>query len=147
MDNLKLRSAQTKTRREFLKGTGVSLGAIALASLLEREGRAAIAHPRPAGPMAPRAPHFTPKAKNVIYLHMSGAPPQLDLFDYKPKLVELHMQTCPEELLKNQRFAFIKGTPKLLGSPHKFKQQGQSGAWVTELLPHFGEVADDVAFI
>jgi hypothetical protein len=78
---------------------------------------------------------------------MSGAPPQQDLFEYKPKLVELHMQPCPDELLKNQRFAFIKGHPKLLGSPYKFRQHGGSGAWVSELLPHFSELVDEVAFV
>ncbi len=65
---------------------------------------------------------------------MTGAPPQLDLFDYKPELNELNMQACPESLLKGKRFAFIKGAPKLLGTPHKFAQHGQSGAWVSEML-------------
>ena len=92
---------------------------------------------RPTTRWRPRPPHFAPKAKHVIYLHMSGAPPQHDLFDYKPELVKHHMQPCPDELLKNQRFAFIKGHPKLLGTPYKFAQYGQSGAWVSELLPHF----------
>jgi len=138
------RIARTKTRREFLRSSGVGLGSIALTSLLAREGAAAV---RSKGPLAPRQPHFAPKAKNVIYLHMSGAPPQLDLFDYKPKLVELNMQECPAELLKNQRFAFIKGVPKLLGTPHKFAQHGKSGAWVTEQLPQFSKVVDEVAFI
>jgi hypothetical protein len=78
---------------------------------------------------------------------MSGAPPQQELFDYKPKLVEHHLQPCPDELLKNQRFAFIQGHPKLLGTPYKFKQHGQSGAWVSELLPNVARCVDDVAFI
>ena len=73
-------------------------------------------------PMAPRPPHFAPRAKRVIYLHMSGGPPQQDLFDDKPELVKHHMQPCPDELLKGQKFAFIKGHPKLLGSPYKFQQ-------------------------
>ena len=72
--------------------------------------------------MATRPPHFAPKAKRVIYLHMSGGPPQQDLFDEKPALVKHHMQPCPDELLKNQKFAFIKGHPKLLGSPYKFHE-------------------------
>ncbi|MGV3724589.1 MAG: DUF1501 domain-containing protein, partial [Actinomycetota bacterium] len=143
--DLRHRIARTKTRREFLRTSGVGLGSIALTSMLAREGAAAAT--RSKGPLAPRKPHFAPKAKNVIYLHMSGAPPQLDLFDYKPKLVELNMQECPAELLKNQRFAFIKGVPKLLGTPHKFAQHGKSGAWVTEQLPHFSKVVDEVAFI
>src|SRR5262249_55773056 len=101
----------------------------------------------PPTPMTPRKPHFAPKAKSVIYLHMSGAPPQHDLFDYKPKLVELHMKPCPDDLLKNQRFAFIRGHPKLLGSPYKFKRHGQSGAWVSELLPGVAGMVDDAAFV
>jgi hypothetical protein len=121
------------------------LGAIALAALLERDGHGTEAVA--GNPLTPRRPHFTPKAKNVIYLHMSGAPPQHDLFDYKPKLNQLHLQPCPEELLKNQRFAFIKGRPNLLGSPYKFQRHGRSGAWVSELLPHLSAVVDHLAFI
>jgi hypothetical protein len=152
MDDLDLRLAQLQTRREFLQSSSrVGLGAIALASLLERDGLASPAPSKPAaaapGPMAVRKPHFAPKAKRVIYLHMSGAPPQHDLFEYKPKLVELHMQPCSPELLKNQRFAFIQGTPKLLGSPYKFQQHGKSGAWMSELLPRLSEHADDISFI
>jgi hypothetical protein len=78
---------------------------------------------------------------------MSGGPPQQDLFDYKPALVKHNMQPCPDELLKNQRFAFIKGHPKLLGTPYKFNQRGQSGQQISDLLPHIGEVADDIAVI
>ncbi|HZY90540.1 MAG TPA: DUF1501 domain-containing protein, partial [Gemmataceae bacterium] len=140
--NLHLQRARLQTRRQFLKACPTGLGAVALASLLHREGRAAAP-----SPMTPRSPHFAAKAKSVIYLHMSGAPPQHDLFDYKPKLVELHMKPCPEELLKGQRFAFIKGRPNLLGSPYKFKQRGKSGAWVSELLPHFSRMVDHVAFL
>jgi hypothetical protein len=97
--------------------------------------------------MSPRPPQFAAKAKHVIYLHMSGAPPQQDLFDYKPELVKHNMQPCPDSLLKNQRFAFIKGHPKLLGTPYEFSQYGESRAWVSELLPHFKEMVDQVAFI
>src|SRR5262249_48405218 len=98
-------------------------------------------------PRPPRPPPSAAKARTVISLHMSGAPPQHDLFDYKPKLNELHLQPCPESLLKGQRFAFIKGHPKLLGSPYKFARHGESGAWVSELLPKFSKLADEVAFI
>ncbi len=138
--------ARQQTRRTFLNTAGAGLGAIALASMLENDAVQA-ASAVPDGPMAPRKPHFAPKAKNVIYLHMSGAPPQQELFDYKPKLVEHHMQPCPQELLANQRFAFIKGHPKLLGSPWKFKQHGKSGAWVSELLPNVAGAVDDLAII
>jgi hypothetical protein len=146
--NVPLLYARVRTRRHFLRDGVTGLGALALASLLERDGRAGPpAVTEPADPLAVRPPHFAPKAKNVIYLHMSGAPPQQELFDHKPKLVELHMQPCPDELLKNQRFAFIKGHPKLLGCPYKFGQHGKSGAWVSELLPKFAEVVDEVAFL
>jgi hypothetical protein len=148
--NLHLQLARAHTRRQFLQSTG--LGAIALATLLHGDsrgddGRRDQPGGPPANPMTPRQPHFAPKAKNVIYLHMSGGPPQQDLFDYKPKLAELHLKPCPDELLKGQRFAFIRGHPKLLGSPYKFSRRGHSGAWVTELLPHLGERVDDLAFI
>jgi hypothetical protein len=145
--DLHLQLARLHTRRQFLKNCQTGIGALALASLLARDGRAAEAGAPAANPLAPKKPFFTPKAKSVIYLHMSGAPPQQDLFDYKPKLNELHMQPCPDDLLKGQRFAFIKGHPRLLGSPYKFKRHGRSGAWVSELLPHLSELVDDLAFI
>jgi hypothetical protein len=135
------------TRRQFLKASPTGLGALALAGYLGHGSRAADAVGTGADPMAPRPPHFAPKAKHVIYLHMSGGPPQQDLFDYKPELVRHNMQPCPDSLLKNQRFAFIKGHPKLLGTPYKFAQQGQSGAWVSELLPGFGKLVDQTAII
>jgi hypothetical protein len=138
---------EARTRRHFLRDGITGLGAIALASLLERDGRGAPSEPDPNNPLAVRPPHFAAKAKNVIYLHMSGAPPQQELFDHKPKLVELHMQPCPDDLLKNQRFAFIKGHPKMLGCPYKFARQGRSGAWVSELMPHLAEVVDEIAFL
>src|SRR5437868_6009929 len=130
-------SAQLRTRRQFLKGGSLGLGAAALAALVgDVHGGD---HPdKPGGspnPLAPRPTHFPAKAKRVIYLHMSGAPPQQDLFDYKPKLNDLHMKPCPDELIAGMKFPFIKGHPKLLGCPHKFERRGQSGAWVSELLP------------
>ena len=89
------------------------------------------------GALAPRAPHFAPKAKNIIYLFMAGAPTQLDLFDHKPALQKYDGQEIPAEFIpKGERFAFIKGTPRLLGSPFTFKKYGQSGAELSELLPH-----------
>src|SRR5690242_14922111 len=153
--NPKLTHARAITRRTFFNQAGLSLGAIALGSLLETDAFAAL-NPnaqraskiqKPKSPLAPRKPPVPAKAKSVIYLDMSGAPPTLDMFDYKPKLVELNMQPCPESLLKGQRFAFIKGVPKMLGSPYKFQQHGKSGAWVSETLPHMAEIMDDVALI
>ncbi len=98
-------------------------------------------------PLAPKLPHFAPKAKRVIYLHMSGSPSQLDLFDHKPKLQELDGKPCPESLLENERFAFIKGIPTMLGTPYPFHRHGRSGIELSELLPHLGEVIDDVAVV
>ncbi len=138
--NLHMHLARSQTRRQFLKNSG--LGAIALAALGQRDAAASSTNP-----MAPKPPHFAPRAKSVIYLHMSGAPPQHDLFDYKPELVKNHLKTCPDYLLKNQRFAFIKGTPKLLGTPYKFARHGHSGAWVSELLPNLARHADDLAIV
>jgi hypothetical protein len=148
--NRDVRLFQTRavTRRQFFQRTGLSLGGIALGGLLARDARAGVTAPlHAANPLSAKKPALTPKAKSIIYLDMSGAPPSLDLFDWKPKLVELNLKPCPEELLKGQRFAFIKGVPKMLGSPYKFAQYGRTGAWVSEMLPHFAEIVDDVAII
>src|SRR5437879_3853110 len=111
--DLHLSHARALTRRQFFCQTGLSLGAVALGGLLARDGYAGVAPAlKAANPLAPRKPHFAPKAKSIIYLDMSGAPPSLDMFDWKPKLAELNLKPCPEELLKGQRFAFIKGVPK-----------------------------------
>jgi hypothetical protein len=139
---LRLQLARAQTRRQFLKNCQIGLGTIALASLLEQDGRA-----NPANPLAKKSPHFKAKASNVIYLHMSGAPPQQELFDYKPKLVQYHMKPCPEEWIKGKKFPFIVGHPNLLGTPYKFAQYGKSGAWLSELWPHLSTVVDDLAFI
>src|SRR5690606_36551556 len=83
-----------------------------------------------ANPLAPKMPHFRGKAKSVIYLHMAGAPSQLELFDYKPELMKLNGQDCPPSLLEGKRFAFIRGVPKMLGPQAKFARYGESGTWV-----------------
>lgn len=102
---------------------------------------------RDLNPLAPLPPHFAPKAKRVIYLHMAGAPSQLELFDYKPELQKLHNQPCPESFLEGKKFAFIRGVPNMLGPQAKFKQRGESGAWISDNLPHFANMADDVSFL
>jgi len=135
-----------QTRRQFLRAGKFSLGAIALSQLMSDRASAA----KPPAHTAPQANvvHAPKgKAKNVIYLHMSGGPPQQELFDYKPELVKRNMQPCPDSLLKNARFAFIKGHPNMLGTPYKFKQHGKSGAWVSELLPGIASKMDDIALI
>jgi hypothetical protein len=139
---------QTITRRQFLHNAGrFSLGAIAMNSLtgLAAPQKTVLA-PRQ-NPLAPKQPPHPAKAKAVIYLAMAGAPPALDMFDYKPELTKLNMQECPQSFLQGERFAFIKGTPKLLGSPHKFAQYGKSGRWVSDQLPHTAKIVDDLAFV
>jgi hypothetical protein len=143
-ESIALRERLLQTRRQFLHHGKLSLGAIALASLGgTRESRGADVD----NPLAPRRPPLPARAKNVIYLHMSGGPPQQDLFDYKPELVKRNMEPCPDSLLKNQRFAFIKGHPKILGTPYKFAQHGQGGAWMSELWPHLAKQADELCVV
>jgi hypothetical protein len=133
-----------RTRRQLFRDCGVGLGALALTSLLNEDLFAAPAH---LDPLAARKPHFPARAKNIIYLHMAGSPSTLDLFDYKPRLIELNGKPCPDSYIRGQQFAFIKGTPKLLGSPHKFAKHGKSGQMMSGLLPHLATVADDICII
>jgi hypothetical protein len=132
------------TRRHFLRDSSLGLGAMALALL---DGKTAPADPPAVNPLAPRAPHFAAKARQVIYLHMAGSPPHLDLFDYKPALVQRQGQDCPQEFLRGRRFAFTSGTPKLLGTPRRFARHGQSGAWISDAMPMLPSIADDLCFI
>jgi hypothetical protein len=139
--------AQT-TRRHFLGDCVAGLGSFWLASQLGgRLASAASLERDPAAPLAPASPHFAPKAKRVIYLHMAGSPSQLDLFEHKPELEKLSGQDCPQSFLAGKRFAFIRGVPKLLGSQFPYAQHGQSGAWLSSLMPNFANVVDDVCFI
>ena len=136
------------TRRRYLLQSGLGIGAIALSRLLDVSVFAETPKSLgPVNPLAPRAPHFAPKAKSVIYLFMAGAPSQVDLFEYKPKLHELDGQKIPEELIKGERFAFLRGVPQILGSPYKFQQHGQSEAHLSELMPYLADVVDDVTFV
>jgi hypothetical protein len=137
------------TRRHFFKESAYGIGSLALAALMS-EG--ALAAPPPAGnrvidPLAPRPPHFAPKAKNIIFLFMAGAPSQLDLLDPKPKLIQYNGQPLPAEYLKGERFAFIKGTPNLLGSPHAFAPAGKCGTPISHLLPNLAKIADDICVV
>ncbi len=131
-----------QTRRHFLQSSSLGLGSLVLAELL---GDRALASP--ADPMAARQSPFAPKARNVIVLHMSGAPPHLDMFDYKPELVKNNDKPCPDSLLKGKRFAFTSGVPKLLGTPQHFTQRGKCGAWVSDVLPGIASIADDLTFV
>jgi hypothetical protein len=135
------------TRRHFFGHCGVGLGSIALGSLLAEDCGAAIEPPDLRDPLAPRPPHFAPRAKRVIFLFMAGGPSQLELFDFKPKLQELDGQVVPSSYTKNKRFAFIKGDAKLLGTRRKFARHGQSGAELSDLLPQLATIVDDVCIV
>ncbi|MEL7532182.1 MAG: DUF1501 domain-containing protein [Bacteroidota bacterium] len=139
--------ARLNSRREFLRKSMTGLGAIALGALGLNPPQLSASNLIKPGPQGPISPHFAPKAKNVIFLHMAGAPSQLELFDYKPKLAELDGQVVPASLMEGKRFAFIKGQPKLLGPQATFKRYGRSGTWVSEHLPHFAQQVDQVSFL
>lgn len=139
-----------RSRRSFLTSSASGIGMLALASLLRDEGLlAAPAGPVDvANPLAPRPPHFAPKAKACICIFLEGAPSQVDLFDPKPTLNKMHGQPLPESMTKNVRFAFIKkDTARILGSPRKFKKHGQCGMDMSDLLPHLSTCVDDIAMI
>jgi hypothetical protein len=155
---------RASTRRQFFADCGVGLGAVALASLLEGEqsvrgmserDREPPASAKPLGsdsnPLAARIGHFPARAKSVIYLFMAGGPSQLELFDFKPELQKFSGQPIPDSFIQGRRFAFMdiftKEHPKLLGTVRKFARHGQTGAWVSALLPRTAEVVDDLTFV
>jgi len=128
------------TRRVLLGRSSVGLGGLALSSLLNRDASAANSTSHP-------LPHLVARAKQVIFLHMVGAPSQLDLFDFKPELQKHDRQPCPNHLLEGQRFAFLRGHPSLLGTRFRFAKYGDSGNELSELLPHLSSVADEIAVV
>jgi hypothetical protein len=146
-----------RTRRHFFADCGVGLGSMALASLLvDGQPASAMASeestpPRSADPLTARPGHLPAKAKSVIYLFMAGGPSQLELFDYKPQLQKYSGQPIPDSFIQGRRFAFMdiftKEHPKLLGTVRRFARHGQSGAWVSALLPRLAEVVDDLTFV
>src|SRR5437879_8689016 len=125
-----------QARRDFLRSGAGGLGMIALAQML------GAAQPKRTDPLAPKPPHFAPKAKNVIFLFMEGAPSQMDLFDPKPALQKYHGQSLPPSMTKDLRLAFIKPTAAVLASPRKFEPRGQCGMELSDFIPHIGECAD-----
>ncbi|MBY0524617.1 MAG: DUF1501 domain-containing protein [Gemmataceae bacterium] len=135
-----------QSRRNFLATSASGIGTVALASMLRDEGLlAADADPNP---LAPKPPHFAPKAKACICIYLEGAPSQLDLFDPKPLLNKMHGEKLPESFTKNVRFAFIqKEGARVLGSPRKFTRHGQCGMELSDFVPHLGSVADDVCLV
>ncbi len=143
-DEIKLEGRKLVTRRHFFKDCGIGIGAMALASLLDRD---ALAAAQGTNPLAPKQPHFPAKAKRVIYLFQAGGPSQLEMFDYKPGLAKYNGQPCPPELLKGQTLAFIKPDAALFATQFKFAKHGQSGAEMSEALVHLPKVADDITII
>jgi len=128
------------TRRHFLKKCSTGLGMLAFGSLMGMDKMAGL-------DTNGVVPHFAPKAKRVIYLHMAGAPSQLELFDYKPVLEKLNGQDCPPSLLEGKRFAFIEGIPQMLGPQQKFRQRGEAGNYVSDAMPHLASMADKLTFL
>ena len=131
---------RTFFEQAFGSVAGIGLGSIALATLLQEDGLAEAVSPEP-------FLTFPVKAKRVVYLQMSGGAPTIDLYDYKPTLQKSDGMEAPESLYKGERFAFLKGVPKMGASPFTFKQYGQSGAWFSEILPNLAKHADDMTFL
>lgn len=149
-------AAWSATRRQFLQSCPLGVGAMALAAF---NGGALGAEPASSeraaagldgvvhDPLASKPAHFAGRAKRVIYLHLTGSPPHLDLYDYKPELVKRTGQDCPDQFLAGKRFAFTSGTPKLLGTPRTFSQHGESGMWLSDAIPHLQGVADEICMV
>ena len=132
------------TRRHLLGAMGGGIGAIALADL---GGGPAAASQSPVDPLAPRPPQFAAKAKRMIVIHLTGSPPNLDLYDHKPELVRRDGQECPREFLAGKTFAFTSGTPKLLGSRRTWRRCGESGIELSDAIPNLQRVADRLCFV
>ena len=130
------------TRRQFFKDCGIGVGKIALASTLTAQAMG-----KGASPIAPKRTQYPGKVKNVIFLFQAGAPSQLELFDYKPKLVELEGKPIPPSVIRGQRYAFIQPDAAVLGPRFKFQKHGQGGAHLSEMLPHLGGIADEIAIL
>lgn len=136
-------TSHTVTRRRLFQHSGMGLGSVALAELLNGDGNLPAREQQP----STRVPHGRPHAKNVIFVHLVGAPSHLDLFDYKPALQRLNGQRVPDELWKGLRLAFIRKQPTLLGTRMRFRRCGESGTELSELLPQLGGVADELCMI
>src|SRR3954466_8133422 len=142
--------AQAMNRRHFLRGSTASLGAVALSSLVAESPKTATAALLPNGQTYDPQPHFTLKAKRVIYLFQSGAPSQFETFDYKPKLQELRGQELPASVRMGQRLTTMTSGQTsfpMVNSIFSFSQHGRQGAWISDLLPHTAKVADDLCIV
>ena len=147
-DEINVEVRKLLSRRHFFQDCGVGLGSMALATLLNGQSQAqAPSKITASNPLAPKKPHFPAKAKRVIYMFMAGAPSQLELFDYKPELVKYNGKQVPQELVKGINYAFIKPDAALYASELKFSRHGQSGAEISEALPHLSKVVDDITIV
>ena len=147
-DSIARRAIQIETRRQFFRRGATGLGTAALASMIGDEGAALPKLERAGG--LPALPHFEPKIKRVIYLHMMGAPPQMDTFDYKPKMAEYFDKDLPPSIQQGQRLTTMTSGQKrfpIAPSVFKFQQYGDNGAHVSELLPYTAKMINDIALI
>lgn len=143
MTNKTMNELLYQTRRHFFSTCSVGLGSIALSQLMAADAA------KTQNALSPKTPHFAPKAKSVIFLFMAGGPSQLEMFEYKPQLTKLNGQPIPESFTKGKRFAFMDSSHRsdLLGTKSQFKQYGQSGAWVGNLLPHTASIVDEISIV
>jgi hypothetical protein len=154
------RTLQSQTRRHFLDQCATGLGSLFLGTMggvAPRLARAAAGEAGgelqldfrrdPARPLSPLPPQFAPKARRVIFLHMAGAPSQLELFEHKPVLNRFDGSDCPASYLAGKRFAFISGVPKLLGSQYPYHQAGRSGQWISDRMPYLEKHIDELCFV
>jgi hypothetical protein len=148
--NLLRQNLLHQTRRQFFGASGLRLGGAALALLAGRPAGAEAPKPTGVHPPLPGFPHFAPRAKAVIYLHMNGGPSQIDTFDYKPRLPDFFDKDLPESVRMGQRITTMtSGQARLPVAPSmfKFSQHGKCGRWVSELLPHTAKCVDDIALV
>ncbi|QDS92646.1 hypothetical protein FF011L_13930 [Roseimaritima multifibrata] len=148
--NLHSASVLQQTRRQFLSGGALGVGGLYMASqglMLPAPAAQGQEVASVTNPLTARAPHFPPRVKNIISIHLAGSPPTLDMFNYRPELNRLDGQPCPDSFLAGRKFAFTSGTPTLMGSPHKFEQVGQAGHWMSDTVTHLREVADELCFV
>lgn len=156
--DVRLAALEAQTRRHFLRTLGTGVGALFAGTIAAPYVRAANSGQSagevkldfrrdPTTPLLALPPQFPAKVRRVIYLHMAGAPSQLELFEHKPELKRLDGQDCPASFLAGKRFAFISGVPKLLGSQYPFHQAGQSGQWISDRLPYIEKHVDDMCVI
>ena len=147
MNDFENRWLAERTRRHFFRDCGVGLGSIAINSMMGQLQAGQLPVIDPANPMGSRKPPLPAKAKNVIFLHMAGAPSQLELFEDKPKLREYHGKAPPKSLMEGKRFAFLKGNETLLGNQREFGRYGECGMSLSELFPHHRKIVDEVVWL